>query len=115
MKRNETEIRDDVFYLESDDGWIEVGPIDQICELIGGETYVLEYDERQRTVAWLNTYEHGRLRFDVRDTIEQMSYDREFVSNIASIDQDDMDGEYPLRASVFADLMVSIWESKGDL
>jgi len=114
VKRYDTEIRDGVLYLESDDGWIEVGPMDQICELVGGETYVLEYDEHQRSVAWLDTNEDGTLTFDVRNTIEQMSYDREFVSNIASIDQDDVDGEYPLRASVFADLMVSIWDSKGN-
>ncbi|MFP9190169.1 hypothetical protein [Natronosalvus vescus] len=115
MKRYETDLRDDVLFLETDEGWIEVGSMADICELVGGETYTLEYDEHQRTVSWLDTDEDGTLTFDVRETLAEMSYDREFVANIESIDADATDGEYPLRASVFADLMTTIWDSKGDL
>ena len=115
MKRYETDVRDGVLFLETDDGWIEIGSLDGICELIGGETYVLEYDEQQRSVSWLDTDEEGKLSFDVRETLTKMSYDQEFVANIESVDADTMDGEYSMRASVFADLMTAIWEAKGDL
>lgn len=113
MKRYETDIRAGTLFVETDDGWIEIGTMDDICELIGGETYVLEYDEQQRAVSWLNTDEDGKLTFDVRDTLAEMSYDREFVANLKSIDSDKSDGEYPMRASVFADLMIAIWDAKG--
>ncbi|WP_256464815.1 hypothetical protein [Halosolutus gelatinilyticus] len=41
MKRYETDVRDVVLYVESDDGWIEIGTMDDIFELVGGETYTL--------------------------------------------------------------------------
>lgn len=116
MKRYETDLRSGVLYVESDDGWLETGSMDDICELIGGDTYTIEYDERQRQMDWLNTDDEGKFTFDIRETLESMSYDSEFVTNIESVDIDatDEDG-YPLRASVFADLMTSIWDSKGNL
>lgn len=115
VKRYETDIRDDILYLESDDGWFEIGTMDDICELVGGETYTLKYDDRQRSVGWLDTDEAGELTFDVHEVLGDMSYEREFVTNVAStgLDDTDVDG-YPLRTSVFADLMIRIWDSKGD-
>lgn len=115
MERYETEIRDDVLYLDSDDGWLEVGPVDDICALLGGETYTIEYDDEERRVPWLETDADGTLTFDVRETLAETSYTREFVQNVESVDPEATDGEYGLRASVFADLMDAIWSSKGDL
>lgn len=116
MKRYAADDRDGVLFLETDDGWIEVGPLDDICELVGGETYMLEYDERQRSVSWLDTDDEGKLSFDVRETILEMDYNDDLVNNVADLDVDatDQDG-YPMRASVFADLMTNIWDSKGNL
>lgn len=116
MERYETDVRGGVLYLEGEEGWLEVGSMDDVVELVGGETYAIQYDERQRTVSWLDVDEDGTLEFDVRDTVRGMSYDREFVDTIAGIDPDGTDDEgYPTRASVFADLMTTIWDSKGDL
>ncbi|MFC4990272.1 hypothetical protein [Saliphagus infecundisoli] len=115
MKRYETDVRNGVLYLETDDDWIEIGPMDDICELVGGETYTIEYDERQRQVSWLDT-DDGELTFDVRETLADVDYDRDFVENITPIDGEKTDDEgYPMRASVFADLMTDIWDSKGNL
>ena len=116
MKRYETSIRDDVLYLEGEDGWFEIGPIHDICSLVGGETYTIEYDERQRTVGWLDTDSDGTISFDVRETIAEMDYNDEFVATLEAIESNETDDEgYPLRASVFADLMTEIWNSKGSL
>lgn len=116
MDRYETDVRGGVLHVETDDGWLEVGPMDDVVELVGGETYTLQYDERQRQVGWLDTDEDGTLSFDVRETVAEMSYDDEFVGTIADVDADATDDEgYPMRASVFADLMTTIWDSKGDL
>ena len=116
MKRYATDVRDGVLYVETDDDWLEVGPMDEIRSIMGGETYTIEYDERQRTMDWLDTDSEGRLTFDVRETIEGMDYNEAFVAELAAVDADatDTDG-HPLRASVFADLMTSIWDSKGEL
>lgn len=116
MKRYGTEFRGEDLYLETDDGWIEVGSIEDIHDLVGGETYTLEYDERQRTVGWLDTDSDGTITFEVRETLADMSYDEEFVGNVVSVEEGATDEEgYPLRTSVFADLMTTIWDSKGNL
>jgi hypothetical protein len=116
MKRYDTIIRDDVLYLEGEDSWFEIGSINDICSLVGGETYTIEYDERQRTVGWLDTDSDGTLSFDVREIIAEMDYNDDFVATLETIDSNKTDEEgYPLRASVFADLMIEIWNSKGNL
>lgn len=115
MKRYDTDVRSGVLHLETDEGWIEIGSMDDICELVGGETYTIEYDERQRQVSWLDT-DDGELTFDVRETLADVDYDREFVENIAPVDDEKTDEEgYPMRTSVFADMMTDIWDSKGNL
>lgn len=116
MDRYDTDVRDGVLHLETDDSWIEIGSMADICELVGGESYTIEYDERQRQMSWLDTDEDGTLTFDVPETLERMDFDREFVENVAPVDADRTDDDgYPLRTSVFADLMMDIWDSKGNL
>lgn len=90
--------------------------MDDICTLVGGETYTLEYDERQRTVGWPDTDPDGTLTFDIRETVAGMDYDEEFVTDLLAVGADVTDNEgYPLRASVFADRMTEIWDSRGAL
>ncbi|WP_224450366.1 hypothetical protein [Haloprofundus salilacus] len=116
MKRYQTDVRTDDLYIETDDGWLTVGAMDDICELVGGETYSIVYGKRQQAVSWLDTDDEGTLTFDVRETLAEMSYDKEFVSTVADVPITESDDEgYPLRTSVFADLMMRIWDSKGNL
>lgn len=90
--------------------------MEDIVELVGRETYVIEYGEKQRAVSWLETDSDGTFEFDVRDTISGLDYDREFVTQFATIDPTDTDEEgYPLRASLYADLLTEIWDSKGNV
>lgn len=116
MHRYETNVQNNVLYIESESGWLEIGSMDDICTLVGGETYTVTYDERQQTVGWLDTDADGTLSFDVQETIAEMDYDREFVANLETIDSDTTDADgYPLRAAVFAELMMDIWDSRGNL
>lgn len=131
MKRYETDVRDGVLYLEApagedrdadsgddetDDRWLEIGSMDAIVELIGGETYELQYDDRQRAVGWLDADEDGVLSFDVRETIGTTTFDDEFVENVAGAPVEKTNEEgYAQRAAVFADLLTTIWDSKGNL
>lgn len=116
MKRYETRIEDGILSVESANGWEVIGELSDIHELVGGETYTIEYDDHAQVVSWLDTEEDGTFTFDVRDTLDEMSYNDEFITQIVDIDPDatDEDG-YSLRTSVFADLMTEIWDSKGNL
>jgi hypothetical protein len=116
MERFQTRIDDDgVLYVEGPDDWLEVGAMDDVVELVGGETYTLEYGERQQAVSWLNTDEDGTITFDVRETIDDVSFDREFVTNLANTGLETGPDGYPKRTAFFADMMTEIWDSKGNL
>ncbi|GAA0237728.1 hypothetical protein ACFFQF_27965 [Haladaptatus pallidirubidus] len=116
MQRYQTNVRNDTLYIETDGDRLEIGSLDDICELVGGETYSIEYGQRQRAMDWVDTDDDGEFTFDVREVLRDMSYDEEFVTNVrpVAIDETDENG-YPLRTSVFADLMMRIWDSKGNL
>jgi len=115
VQRYETDVRDGVLHLESEDGWLEVGEMDDVCELIGGETYTLEYDQRQRQVGWLDTDDDGRLTFEVRETIRETTFDAEFVEEVAEAPATATEDGYPARAVRFADALTTIWDAKGQL
>ncbi|MCO8244803.1 MULTISPECIES: hypothetical protein [unclassified Haladaptatus] len=116
MKRYQTDVRNRTLHIETGDGWMEVGSMDDICELVGGEMYSIEYDERQRAADWSGADEDGTFTFDVPETLSELSYDKEFVANVSSVPLDETDDDgYPLRTSVFADMMMRIWDTKGNL
>ena len=115
MRRYETRIEDGVLAVETDEGWLTVGEMDDVTSLLG-ETYEIQYDERERTAAWLQTDEDGTLTFPVAETIADLTFDREFVGLLETTDLDaaDEDG-VPRRTAFFADMMREIWDSKGNL
>jgi len=129
--RYETDVRDGVLYLQApaaegggdgpddatdDTTWLEIGELDDVVDLVGCEEYVLQYDERQRAVGWLDTDEEGRLTFDVRETIRTTDFDDDFVEAVAGAPADESTEEgHPKRARTFADLLTTIWDAKGDL
>jgi hypothetical protein len=116
MERYETRIENGTFSIEGQSGWLQIGEMETICDLVGGETYTIEYDDKAQTVGWLDTAADGTITFDVCETLAEMSYDEEFVGNLANIDRDATDEEGNLlRAAVFADMMTEIWDSKGNL
>lgn len=115
MQRYETKIEDDVLYVESDDGWLEVGAIGDILDLVGGEEYRIQYDRQQAAYAeWLDTDEDNVLTIDVRETLADMSYPAQFVTALGERDAR-RNGGPSERTRYFADIMTDIWESKGDL
>lgn len=116
ITRYEPKIEDGTFYVEHDDGWLEVGPVSGIVDLLGGETYTIEYTQQQSAAAWLNTDEDGTITIDVEETLESMSYRDDFVSNLANCPLDETGPQgYPKRTELYADLMTKILESKGNL
>ncbi|WP_227378721.1 hypothetical protein [Haladaptatus halobius] len=114
--RYEARLEDDVLHVEHDDGWLKIAPIDDIVELIGGETYTLEYGDRAAAVSWLDTDEHDAISFDVRETVLEFAYSAAFVENLKNCPVDESgESGYPKRAELFADLVTTIWDAKGNL
>lgn len=114
MERYDTRIDDDTLFIEVGDQDLEVGALEDICEIVGGESYTIEYDKKAQATSWISTDDDGTLTFDVRETLADMDYNETIVEKIADqpIDATDPDG-YPIRTARFAELMQEIWDSKG--
>ncbi|WP_090620714.1 hypothetical protein [Natrinema salaciae] len=114
--RYEPRITNETLYLEHDHHRLEVGSMETVVELVGGETYTLEYTDRQSAAAWLSTGDDNTVTFDVREVVGEMTHTRDFVTNLENcpIDETDADG-VPKRTALFVDLLTDIWESKGNL
>lgn len=113
MDRYQTRIEGGTLSIEVEDGWLEVGEMDAIHDLVGGETYTIEYTEEEAAMPWLDT-DDGAVTVDVRETLADASYDDELVQNLASVPLSETGSNgYPLRTEVFVDLVTHIWDSKG--
>ncbi|MEY7848514.1 hypothetical protein AB7C87_04840 [Natrarchaeobius sp. A-rgal3] len=110
------DVDDGTLVLVGEQERLEVGPMETVVELFGGETYTIEYDSRQSAVSWLDTDEDDTITFDVRESLLEWAYTEEFVANVrdSPLGATDEDG-YPVRTSVFVDLVTAIWDSKGNL
>lgn len=116
MKRYDTRINDGTLYIEDDEDDLEIGTMDDICEILGGESYTIEYNEEAQAAGWLQTDEDGTITFDIPETIDELDYDKTFVQKMVAQPIDQMTPEgYPLRTVEFADLMAEIWDSKGNI
>lgn len=114
--RHGARIEDETLYIERDDDLLELGPIAGVIDLMGGNTYTLEYTAQQSSASWLETDENDTIRIDVREELVNWVYTDEFVTQIegCSLEQIGESG-YPIRTEVFVDLVTEIWDSKGDL
>ncbi|MFW5955991.1 MAG: hypothetical protein ACOCQY_01160 [Halorhabdus sp.] len=115
MQRYDTRLEDGTLYVEWDGDWLDVGSMATIRELLGGETFEIEYDDQQATTPWLaNSLEDNTLTFDVTETILGMDFNEEFVQEIAEqpLEETGMQG-HPVRTEAFAEKMREIWESQG--
>ncbi|RRJ33796.1 hypothetical protein [Halocatena pleomorpha] len=112
MARYEPECADETLFLSTDTERIEIGTIDDIVAAIGGETYTIEYDEKQRTQAWLDTDE-GRLEIDVRETVTTLPHTEETVSKLREYDMETDRYGLPTRTVEFTNEFVDILEQQG--
>lgn len=112
MTRYTPEIADETLFLADEDDRVEIGPVDDIVDAVGGETYTIEYDQRQRKQPWLRTDE-GELEIDVREAVTELSHDGETVSEIRTYDLETDRYGLPTRTVEFADTVVDILERQG--
>ena len=59
MERHDTKLEDETLFIEWDDEWVEIGSLEALLDLFGGETYEIEYDDAQskdtKIVEWFAT------------------------------------------------------------
>lgn len=115
MQRYATRIDDGTLHIESDDGWLEVGAMSDVYDLVGGRTYDIEYDDAQRLMAWVDAPD-GTMTIDVREVIEEMDYAADFVARLTAAPLDETTDEgYPERTARYAERMTAIWDARGAL
>lgn len=117
MRRHATAIRDGTLYVETEEGDLEVGALAAIYELVGGETFDVEYDTTHAAYFdWVETDADGVMTIDVRDALAGMDYPTAFVEKLAERPiEDPGDGGPPERTAFFADAMTTVWAQKGNL
>ncbi|WP_435180540.1 hypothetical protein [Halorussus sp. AFM4] len=113
MKRYEPECVDGTLVLVDGDDRVEVGAVDDVVAAIGGETYTIEYDQRQRTQPWLETDDDGVLEIDVRETVTTLPHTEETVSELREYGTGTERYGLPRRTVEFADRFVDILERQG--
>jgi len=112
--RYDTRIDDGTLFVEHEDGWLEVGAMADVLELLGGETYTIEYTGRQAAAAWIDPDENNEITVDLRERIAEMTFNEEFVGDIADAAPDEAgEAGHPERAERFAAKMRDILESAG--
>ena len=115
MTRYVPECVDGTLFLvaENDsDRRVEIGAVDDVVAAVGGDTYSIEYDERQRTQPWLDA-EDGVLDIDVRETATTLNHTEELVAELREYDTDTERYGLPTRTVKFADELVDILERQG--
>jgi hypothetical protein len=112
MQRYEPECVDGDLFLVADEDRLEVGAVDDVVDAVGGETYVIEYDERQRTQPWLDD-DDGILEIDVRETATSLNHTPETVSDLREYDMGTEKYGLPARTVEFANRLVDILERQG--
>ncbi|WP_267643153.1 hypothetical protein [Haloarchaeobius amylolyticus] len=112
MSRYEPECEDGTLFLVSADDRIEIGALDDIVDVVGGETYTIAYDEDQQRQPWLETSD-GELSVDVRETVTTMSHPEAVAASLRNVDMDADRYGIPTRTVEFANRLVDVLDSQG--
>ncbi|NHN60713.1 MULTISPECIES: hypothetical protein [Halorussus] len=112
MERYEPECVDGTLFLVADDDRVEVGAVDDVVAAVGGDTYSIEYDQKQRTQPWLDT-DDGVLEIDVRETVTTLPHTEETVSELREYGMETERYGLPRRTVEFADRFVDVLERQG--
>lgn len=95
MHRYRTYVEGGTIYVETADGELEVGSIDDAMEAVGGPSWTIRYSEElKERHPGMDTSDEG-LTVDVVDMIHAMTHSERFVETLGaqpteSIDEDDI-------------------------
>lgn len=109
-----TKIDDGTLFVEGTTGeWLEVGTMSDVTDLVG-ETYTIEYTNRQAAAAWIDTDEDNTITVDVRERVAEMTFDGEFVDELESASPTEtVQAGHPERTERFAALLTDALQSAG--
>lgn len=113
MKRYEPEVVDGTLLLVAGDDRVEVGDLDDVVDAMGGDTYSIEYDEKQRTQPWLQT-DDGRLDIDVQEAVTKLPFTPEQVAELREYDMGTDRYGLPTRTYEYANMLVDVLDRQGD-
>ncbi len=84
MARFGTFVDEGVIYVGTDDEPLEVGPLDDVLDVVGGHSWTISYSEetKQRHPS-LDTSDEG-LIIDVVDSIHAMTHSERFIETLAA-------------------------------
>lgn len=115
MNRYRTRITDGSVLVESDGEPIEIGSLETILGLVGGETYEITYEEDYaKAVDWLDLDDEDAMSIDVAETIADMDYPEPFVRELEERSHEPDEGPSE-RTRYFVDIMTDIWDHHGNL
>ena len=113
MQRYEPECTNGTLFLVAGDDRVEVGDIDDVVDAMGGDTYSIEYDEKQRTQPWLPP-DGGRLDSDVHETVTTLPFTPEQVSELREYDMGTDRYGLPTRTYEYANMLADVLDRQGD-
>ncbi len=114
MARYQTHVEDGIVYVGTDDGLLEIGPVDVVVDVVGGPSWTISYTEEERARhPEMDTSDEG-LTVDVVDMMQAMTHSERFVQTLAAHPTDTQgsgtDGVSP-RLGLFAGKLLENLES----
>lgn len=113
MTRYEPECEDGTLFLVGDDDRVEIGSVDDIVDAMGGDTFTLEYDEKQRAQPWLET-DDGSLDVDVREAITTLPLTPEQANELREYGMGTERYGLPRRTFEYANILTDILQQQGE-
>lgn len=103
MTRYETRVDDGIVYVGTDDGYVAVGEVTEILDVVGGPAWTISYtDTEKERHPSMDTSDEG-LTVDVVDVIQAMTHGEKFVQTLAAHPAEvSPDGEISPRLGLFA-------------
>lgn len=117
MTRYPTRVEDGTVYVGFEDDPVEIGPVEDIVDLVGGPAWTIEYSQAEKERhPRIDTSDEG-LTVDVVDMLQTMTHGERFVETLhshpASV-QTDADGAIPPRMGLFVGKLLENLETGLD-
>ena len=116
-KRYPTVVEDGTVYVDRETDRLEIGPVEEIVETVGGPAWTIRYTEAEkRRHPEMDTSDEG-LTVDVVDMLQTMTHSERFVRTLAAhpvaIETDDPDAISP-RTGLFVGKLLENLENGLD-
>jgi hypothetical protein len=115
MTRYTTVVEDGTVYVGTDTDRLEIAPLDDVLEAVGGPAWTISYsDAEKRQRPEMDTDDEG-LTVDVVDMLQAMTHSERFVETLAAYPAE-TDGEQSLspRAGMFVGKLLENLENGVD-